>query len=396
MVPAPNQSRRSLGSTLRCASLTAASLLSACVYFPKDGPLRSEVADQSRETVGTPFVLVPVSATAIDATAVATPGFAETFGDAPTIEPLLSVGDGVSLTVFEAGSEPLFSNGTAAANGIAASRGVSLPEQSIALDGSITVPFAGPVHAAGLTVQQLEDAVEKALTGRASHPQIVASVSHTAGSAVTVLGEQGAGARVPLSAYGERLLDVLAGSGGLRGSVFDTWVELRRGDSALRLPLSRVLRESKQNIRLQPGDIVLVTHRPETFTVFGATGRNAQIEFGAERVSLTEAVAKAGGLQDVRADPRGVYLFRYEPLAVAEKLGAARIVGPEGAAVVYQFDFLQTSSYFLSQRFAMRDGDVLYVASAPVNELQKFLQLIGLVTQPILSGVAVDNALSTQ
>jgi polysaccharide export outer membrane protein len=273
---------------------------------------------------------------------------------------------------------------------------VSLPTQTIALDGTIAVPFAGRLHAAGQTEQQLQAAAERALAGRASRPQIVVNASHGTSGAVTVLGEAGPGARVPLSAYGERLLDVLASSGGLRGSVFDTWVELRRGDVALRQPMSRLLSRPGDNVRLHAGDLVIVTHQAQTFTAFGATGHSAQIDFGAAQVNLTEAVAKAGGLLDSRADPRGVYLFRYEPPAVAAKLGFGQLVGPAGAPVVYQFDFLQTSAYFLSQRFMLADGDVLYVASAPVNELQKFLQLIGLVTQPILSGVAVDNAVNTQ
>ena len=376
------------------ALLGAVLLLSACAWFPKDGPSRSEVA-AAKDDSGMPFALIDASVKTLDALD-ATParGFAEVFGDSPAVEPVLGVGDSIGLVVFEAGSEPLFSNGTAGANGVTASRGVTLPEQSIALDGTVTVPFAGRLQAAGLTAQALQQAAEKALAGRASHPQIVVSAAHGAGGSVTVLGESGPGFRIALSAYGERVLDVLAGSGGLRGSVFDTWVELRRDRTALRLPMSTLLNDPRQNVRLHPGDLLLVTHQAQSFTVFGATGRSAQIDFGAERVTLTQAVARAGGLQDMRADPRGVFLFRYETPAVAEQLGITHPVGPSGLPVVYQFDFLKASSYFTSQRFALRDGDVLFIASAPVNELQKFLQLIGLVTQPVLSGVAVDNAVS--
>ncbi len=387
-------------SNLRCRSirrlrdgalLGAVLVLSACAYFPKDGPSRSEVTD-AKDDIGLPFTLIDASDKTLDVLD-ATPvrGFAETFGDSPATEPVLGVGDSIGMVVFEAGSEPLFSNGTAGANGVSASRGVTLPEQTIALDGTVSLPFAGRLHAAGLTAQELQQAAEKALGGRASHPQIVVSAAHGAGGSVTVLGEGGPGSRIALSAYGERVLDVLAGSGGLRGSVFDTWVELRRAGTALRLPMSALLNDPQQNVRLHPGDLLLVTHQAQSFTVFGAAGRSAQIDFGAERVTLTQAVAKAGGLQDARADPRGVFLFRYELPAVAEQLGINRKTGPSGAPVVYQFDFLQTSSYFTSQRFALRDGDVLFIASAPVNELTKFLSLIGLVTQPAVTGFAIQS-----
>jgi polysaccharide export outer membrane protein len=152
-----------------------------------------------------------------------------------------------------------------------------------------------------------------------------------------------------------------------------------------------VLRDPRENLRLRGGDTLLVTHRSESFTVFGATGRSAQIEFGAAQLTLAEAVAKSGGLTDSRADPRGVFLFRYEPEAVAGQLGVSGVVRGDTAPVVYQFDFLSASSYFLSQKFMLKNQDVLYVANAPASELEKFLQLVGLLSQPVISGVVVGN-----
>ena len=35
--------------------------------------------------------------------------------------------------------------------------------------------------------------------------------------------------------------------------------------------------------------------------------------FEAERLTLAQALSKAGGLLDSRSDPRGVFVFRYEP-----------------------------------------------------------------------------------
>lgn len=379
----------------RSLPLLALTLLSAgCASLPKDGPLGSDLVSEARDEKAAPFALVPVSAGTLTTLSSLRPaGFATVFGDGPAVEPRLAIGDGVSLTVYEAGSETLFGTPSASGGGGAGTRGATLPERVIALDGRIDVPYAGPIAAAGLTVSELQAAVEKALAGRATRPQVIVTTTRRVGSAVTVLGEAGAGARVPLTARGERLLDILTESGGLRGAVFETWVELNRGGKAVRLPLVRVLREPRENIRMRAGDTLLITRQPETFTVFGATGRSAQIEFGAERVSLAEAVAKAGGLQDSRADPRSVFLFRYEPKAVADRLGAGGVVQAGLAPVVYQIDFLRGSAYFLSQKFMLKNHDVLYVANAPASELEKFLQLLGFLSQPVLSGVVVGNTL---
>jgi polysaccharide export outer membrane protein len=159
--------------------------------------------------------------------------------------------------------------------------------------------------------------------------------------------------------------------------------------------MAKLLQDPRENIYLQPGDMIVATRQPQSFTAFGATGRNAQIEFGAESISLIEAVAKTGGLLDNRADPRGVYLFRYEPRAVVDALRALPIEAEpsqEEVRVVYRLDLAQAGSYFLAQRFAMQDRDIVYVSSAATNELQKFLELLGLITQPVIQGAVVRGA----
>ena len=49
-------------------------------------------------------------------------------------------------------------------------------------------------------------------------------------------------------------------------------------------------------------------------------------------------------------------------------------------------------SYFLAQRFAMHDKDIIYVANADFNELQKFFTLLNTLTGPVITGIVVKNA----
>jgi polysaccharide export outer membrane protein len=39
----------------------------------------------------------------------------------------------------------------------------------------------------------------------------------------------------------------------------------------------------------------------------------------------------------------------------------------------------------------MRDKDILYVANAPLTEVQKFFSVIGTLASPVVSGAAVYN-----
>jgi polysaccharide export outer membrane protein len=71
--------------------------------------------------------------------------------------------------------------------------------------------------------------------------------------------------------------------------------------------------EPANNIYVLPNDVIFVFRLPQTFVAFGtagggaATGGQGQYKFDAWRISLAEAVAKAGGLNDGLADPGSVY-----------------------------------------------------------------------------------------
>jgi len=375
--------------------------LAACSSLPTAGPRTSQIHDEYQPDAAThPFELVNVTANAVEVLKhQPPPSLAARFGDneaAPEI--MIGQGDGVTVTIWEVGSDPLFAAVPAIAQQmptVNASRGSIIPEQIVGNDGCITIPFAGRIPVAGHTTVEVQAAIEQALAGKAQKPQVLVNLTRNASNTVTVMGEVTNGARVPLSTYGERLLDVLAMAGGVKAPSYEIQVQLTRGDSTVTVPLPQVLGDPSEDIRLRPRDNLVIMRQPETFTVFGAAGRNSQINFDAARVSLTEAVAKSGGLTDSRADPRGVFVFRYEPKHVAENLGPlpAQLGDDAVVPVVYQLDFTKAGNYFLAQNFALHDHDILYVANAPATELEKFLNLIGLVTSPLINGAVVDSSL---
>ena len=109
-----------------------------------------------------------------------------------------------------------------------------------------------------------------------------------------------------------------------------------------------------------------------TFTAFGATDRVSQIPFSAEKVSLAEAIARATGPADTRANAHGVYLFRFERDA------AGKLLRP----VVYHIDMMRPETYFLAQNFEMQDKDVLLFANSRASLAQKMAALLGNLFSP--------------
>jgi polysaccharide biosynthesis/export protein len=187
---------------------------------------------------------------------------------------------------------------------------------------------------------------------------------------------------------------VIAEAGGAKSPVYETFVRLSRDGVTATIPMEKLVSDPSENIYAQPGDVLTLVRLPETFTVFGATGTNAQLSFTAEKMTLVEAIAKAGGLQDLRSDPAGVFLFRFEPPHVVKALGQPQLAtGPDGSSpVVYRLNMREAKSYFLAERFPLENKDILYVSNADLNELQKFFTLLNTLTGPVLTGVVVKSA----
>jgi polysaccharide export outer membrane protein len=247
---------------------------------------------------------------------------------------------------------------------------------------------------AGKSPLEVQRIIEQRLADKAIEPQALVIITKSITNAATVSGEVVAGARVPLSVNGDHLLDLIALAGGAKSPVYETFVRLSRKGVTVTIPMDQLVSNPAENIYAWPGDVLTLVRVPQTFSVFGATGQNMQVTFGAERVTLAEALAKAGGLLDLRADPAGVFLFRFEPPAVVGAIKAPPLAtGPGGSSpVVYRLDLSDANSYFFAQRFPIEDKDILYIANARLNELQKFFTLLNTITGPVITGIVVKNA----
>jgi polysaccharide biosynthesis/export protein len=373
-----------------------AGLAAGCTALPTAGPTVKEVKRQEFADSQLRFALVDVDDNVVTVQTAAPPeSFSARFkkyGRPP--QPKIGVGDALAVSIWEAAGGGLFGPATTAEGVSPGSRNVTIPEQVVGRDGMITVPFAGQVPVGGRTPFEVQRTIEQRLAPKAIEPQAIVTITKSLSSSVTVTGDIVAGARIPLSVRGDRLLDVIAAAGGAKSPVYETFVRLSRGGVTATIPMERLVSNPAENIYAQPGDVLTLVRLPQSFTVFGATGTNALIPFTGERMTLAEAMAKGGGLQDQRADPAGVFLFRYESPLTLKALGRPVLAtGPDALTpVIYRLDLRNAKSFFLAQRFPIEDKDIIYVANAELNELQKFFTLLNTLTGPIITGIVVKNA----
>ena len=236
----------------------------------------------------------------------------------------IGIGDVVSVSIWQASNGQVLvprQTSPEQAGGQAGSV-IDLRIRWLALTERSAFRIAGRVPVAGRTPLQVQQTIEQRLAEQIIQPQVIVTVTKAVSNSVTVLGEQATAARVPLSTGSERLLDVIATAGGSKSPFYETTIRLSRNGQTATIPMTALVSDPQENIFVWPGDIITLVQTPEKFSVFGATSNNTQVPFDADRLDLAQAIAKAGGLLDQRADPEGVFLFRFEPPAVVSALGS--------------------------------------------------------------------------
>lgn len=377
-----------------CGSL----LLSGCASTPNwiasSGPSARQVDNVKTSDNNSTIQIVDVDSIVARKliNSVKSEQFSEVFGTQANTNDLIGLGDTLDVSIWEAPPATLFGSSLAdMKSGSAGSRLNTLPEQVVQRNGMINIPFAGQIQAAGKTLHEVEKEIVKRLHGKANQPQVIVRLARNVSSNVTVVGEVATSARMPLSPRGEKLLDALATAGGVRQPVNKMTLQVTRGDQVHAMALENIIRDPKQNISLQPGDVITALYQPLSFTVLGATGKNEEQNFEAQGITLAQALARAGGLEDARADAQGVFIFRFEDPKSLTTTSNVQLT-PEGKVpVVYRIDLKNPSTFFVAQSFPMKNKDVMYVSNAPAAEIQKFLNImtstIFTVTAPFSSGL---------
>lgn len=315
--------------------------------------------------------------------------FAKLFAQAPANLNVVGPGDVLEVNIWEASPAMLFGSSSSASLSIvnaSSSKATTLPDQMVNLDGTISIPFAGTIKASGKTTQAISKEITTALQGKANFPQVLVRMTRNTTSAITVVGEVTNSQLIPLTPKQEKLLDAIAAAGGVKQPINKITIQLARNGQVHSMPLESVIKDPKQNIPLASGDVITAYFQPFSFTALGATGQNQEITFEAQGISLVQALGRVGGVQDNRADARGVFIFRFEePEAVLEQQRDGIRTADNKVPVIYRMNLTDGSAFLTAQNFPIKNKDVLYVSNASSVELQKFLNILVSAVYPIVN-----------
>jgi polysaccharide export outer membrane protein len=320
----------------------------------------------------------------------------ELLGDAPMQK--ITAGDVVVVSIYTSGGG-LFGGGEAPGGGVESTSQntvTTLPPQLVDSSGALTVPHVGQIPAVGKTPYEVENEITAGLKGQAIQPYVIVSLQDRKGSdLVTVTGDVKTPSRVSVPQSGLRVVDAVTAAGGSTARDNETTVYVWRAGKISADNYRDILADPNKNIFLGVGDTILVKTSPWTYTSLGATGQTVHA-FPTEQLTAEEALAGVSGLNDDKANPEAVFVYRFESPSTLKALGTApQPVTADGVPVIYQLDLRQPDGFFLARQFNIRDKDIIFVGNAGSIGIIKAMNIVGSLTAPAIGGLSATAGAAT-
>lgn len=250
--------------------------------------------------------------------------------------------------------------------------------------GAISLPYAGNIKVAGLSVDQAEKAIRDQVKRYTLDPQVFVSLVGDLGGSVLVAGDVNSPGRFSTLEGPLTVLDAINQAGGPKLEPYLVDVVVRNGKSADRYNYQDLL--NGLNFAVAPNAEIVLERARKRFVAMGAVNQPGLHDFPSQSPSLLEVLGSVGGLSEQKADARGVFIFRL-PETIAYDKTLARVTSKE-KPLVFHLDMRDPTSMFLARQFLIHPEDAVYVTNAHVYEFQK---MISPIIQVLVLGKTIDN-----
>lgn len=340
----------------RMALIGAVAALASCAVS-RDGPTKREIFEGSVLRSGDAHIVMVNKRVSTAASRPEALGFSHALRSGAIMgNDVIRPGDVISLNVYENVPEGLLAPATA--------NNAVLEELQVDDAGFIFVPYAGRIRAAGNTPDALRRIITQSLDEQTPDPQVVVARAQGDGATVSVAGGVTAQGVYPVTRASNRLSSMIATAGGIAVPLETAQVLVTRGNRQDTAWLQDIYSNPSLDIAMRGGDRILVRQDQRAFSVLGATGAASRMTFDTRVISAIDAIAMVGGLDPLRADPTGVFIFRDEtPEIATEILGFGKFV--TDVRFVYVLDLTAPTGMFNARDFKIRDGDTIFVTEAP-------------------------------
>lgn len=231
--------------------------------------------------------------------------------------------------------------------------------------GNLYFPYVGKFKVAGLSVTQVREMLTAKLDRVLQKPQVDVKVLFFRSQKAFVGGEVRTPGTYTITDVPFTLAEALNRAGGFLPTADLSRFDLIRGNRKWTLDFLDLMTQGNRigQILVKDGDTIHVHHREESpVYLLGEVRNPGSVSPINGRLSLAQALAQAGGINNLSADPRSIYVFRR---------GSS-----ENAVDVFHLDAYNPVGLVLADRFALQPRDVVYVDAGSLVRWNRVVSLI--------------------
>jgi polysaccharide export outer membrane protein len=279
----------------------------------------------------------------------------------------IGAGDVLQVIVF---GHPELTNpaGTTSSEGIQG--------QLVSADGTIYYPYVGEIKAEGMTLKELRQRLGKGLSEYIREPQVDVRVREYRSQRIYISGDIAKPCTVPFTDVTITVLEALDQCDSLAtkegGGVGVQNIILIRGDESTPLDLNQIY-ASGRPVPLRPGDRLLIDDSANRIFMVGEFSEQTALPYSTGGMSLSDAIADAGGVALGSADTSAIYVVRgFVDSQPTRDGGMQTVLRPK----VYKLDASSVSGLLLANQFELQPRDVVFAAPASFVNFNRALALI--------------------
>lgn len=289
---------------------------------------------------------------------------------------IIAPGDSVQLSIWENGENALMTSPGAPSS--------QLQTAVVSPQGNIFVPYVGVVKVSGMSPEHAREAIQTRLAELVPAAQVQLVAAPGRQNSVDLVSGVARPGNFPLVDRSLTVLGLVSMGGGVQPGIINPQLRLIRGGNVHTISMERLIDSPTLDTNLRGGDKLVVEEDTRFFTALGASGREELITFPKEELSALDAITLAGGINDVRANPKGVLILREYPAESVVPEGV--MTGPSHSRVVFSLDLTSADGLFSASNFPVRPRDLVLATESAGASARTILALIG-------STASVGNAL---
>ena len=246
--------------------------------------------------------------------------------------------------------------------------------QLVSESGVMFYPYVGEINVVGKTIAELRAEIVTSLSKVLNNPQIDVRLLHSQRHKVYVQGSIEHPGVVMLNDVPVTFLEALNRCGGANAKANLSAVEFTRDGVTYQLNLLFPYAAGKgpSDIVLKDNDVIRVPDADETKVYMMGEVRNQQaLPFKNGKLSLSQAIAEAGGLQLESAKAENIYVFR---AAASDEID------------VYHLNARNPMALVFGDQFALKPGDIVYVDATGLARWNRVVKLIAPTASMIYNG----------